>query len=149
MIYFGFPECPWCRNAVPVLIETAKEIGIDKIYYFNALSIRDKKHLNENGKIVVDEEGTEEYKELVDLLYDYLGEYEGLNDSSIKRLYFPTVVFIKNGNILGMHIGTVNTQTDPSEELTTQQIEELKKIYTKYMLEVLGTMCNDEHDLKC
>ena len=29
VIYLGFPECPWCRNIVPVLIDTAlKSIGI-------------------------------------------------------------------------------------------------------------------------
>ena len=31
IIYFGFPECPWCRNAVPVLLDVANELGIDKI----------------------------------------------------------------------------------------------------------------------
>ena len=59
VIYFGFPECPWCRNAVPVLFDAAKEMGIDSIYYFNALSMRDKKSLDDNGNIVVEEEGTE------------------------------------------------------------------------------------------
>lgn len=24
IVYFGFPECPWCRNAVPVLLDSAK-----------------------------------------------------------------------------------------------------------------------------
>ena len=33
IIYFGFPECPWCRNAVPVLLDAAEEVGIEKIYY--------------------------------------------------------------------------------------------------------------------
>ena len=28
VIYFGFPECPWCRNAVPVLLEAAEESSI-------------------------------------------------------------------------------------------------------------------------
>ena len=60
IIYFGFRECPWCRNAVPVLLDAAKELNVNKIYYFNALSIRDKKHLDDNGNIITDEEGTEE-----------------------------------------------------------------------------------------
>lgn len=33
-IYFGFPECPWCRNSVPQLISAAEEVGLDKIYYY-------------------------------------------------------------------------------------------------------------------
>ena len=35
VIYFGFPECPWCRNAVPILLEAAEESGIKQIYYLN------------------------------------------------------------------------------------------------------------------
>src|SRR5574344_1668309 len=31
IIYFGFPECPWCRNAMPVLIEAASDYGVDQI----------------------------------------------------------------------------------------------------------------------
>ena len=149
VIYFGFPECPWCRNAVPVLLDAAKESGINTIYYFNALSIRDKKHLDENGQIVVDDEGTEEYKELVELLYEYLDEYGGLNDSSIKRLYFPTVVFVKDGKVIGAHSGTVATQQDPNVILTSNEKNELKSIYSEYMLETLGSICTDKSNSKC
>lgn len=149
VIYFGFPECPWCRNAVPVLLEAAEETGVETIYYFNALSIRDKKHLDENGNIVTDEEGTEEYYNLVDKLSDYLGTYEGLNDESLKRLYFPTVVFVKEGQILGLHVSTVESQDDPSQSLNDEQHEELKGIYSGYMLEMLGSICNDHSAEKC
>lgn len=148
VIYFGFPECPWCRNAVPVLLDAAKESGINTIYYFNALSIRDKKHLDENGQIVVDDEGTEEYKELVELLYEYLDEYGGLNDDTIKRLYFPTVIFVKNGKIIGNHSGTVESQTDPSIVLNENEHNELKKIYTNYMKTISSNLCTDSHE-KC
>lgn len=148
VIYFGFPECPWCRNAVPVLLESAKNTGLDTIYYFNALSIRDKKHLDDNGEIIVDDEGTKEYKELVKLLYEHLDVYEGLNDDSIKRLYFPSVLFVKDGKIIGFHSGTVESQEDPSIGLTEKQKEELKEIYSNYMLETLGTICT-ESSTKC
>lgn len=148
VIYFGFPECPWCRNAVPVLLEAAEDNGIDKVYYFNALDIRDKKHLDENGNIVVDDEGTKEYKELVELLYDYLDVYSGLNDDTIKRLYFPTVIFVKNGKIIGSHSGTVASQTDPSIALNESEHNELKKIYTDYMKTISSNLCTDSHE-KC
>ena len=38
VIYFGFPECPWCRNAAPVLLEAAEETAIEQIYYLNNIS---------------------------------------------------------------------------------------------------------------
>lgn len=149
VIYFGFPECPWCRSIVPVLLDAAKENGIDKVYYFNALSIRDKKHLDQDGNIVVDDAGTAEYSKLVSLLYDWLGEYQGLNDSSIKRLYFPTVVFVNEGNIIAAHTGTVDSHTNPNEELTELQREELNQIYSNYMLRTLGVVCGTDEEKWC
>lgn len=149
VIYFGFPECPWCRNAIPILFESAKEAGIDTIYYFNAYSIRDKKHLDENGNVIVDDEGTSEYKKLVELLYDYLDVYDGLKDDSIKRLYFPTVIFIKDGEVIGSHTGTVSTQTDPIKPLNKSEKGKLKDIYLEYMHQISGSMCSVDGDTKC
>ena len=149
IIYLGFPECPWCRNAVPVLLDAVSETGIETIHYFNALSIRDKKHLDEAGNIVVDDEGTQEYKKLVEILYEYLGEYEGLNDSSIKRIYFPTVIFVKNGDIKGLHVSTVDSQINPNESLTSEQYDELKEIYVKNCLKISDASCSNDLSQKC
>lgn len=143
IIYFGFPECPWCRNAVPVLLEAADELGIDTIYYYNALPIRDKKSLDEKGNIVVEEKGTKEYKKLVKLMYNELPVYEGLNDDTIKRLYFPTVVFVKEGKIMGLHVSTVPSQENPLKPLNRQQHNELKDIYSKYINDVYDILCDE------
>ncbi len=142
IIYFGFPECPWCRNALPVLLEAAKENEIQNVYYFNAKSIRDDKELKD-GKIVTNKEGTKEYYELVDRLKDNLGVYEGLEDDSIKRLYFPTVVFVMGGKVVGTHIGTVDSQKDPSKHLTKKQKQELLNIYNENINKIYGT-CDTE-----
>lgn len=45
VIYFGFPECPWCRNLVPVLVDAADEAGIANIYYLNNRNDRDVKKI--------------------------------------------------------------------------------------------------------
>jgi len=142
VIYFGFPECPWCRNAVPVLLDAAKELSINKIYYYNALEIRDQKHLDENGNIVVDKEGTEEYKKLVELLYNNLPVYDGLNDESIKRMYFPTVLFVKEGKVIGLHTATLESQKNPSVKLDDNQYQELKQIYMDYMNKTFDILCD-------
>lgn len=128
IIYFGFPECPWCRNMIVPLLEVTIEEE-EKVYYYNAYSIRDDKDLDENGNIVTYKEGTETYYKILELLGDKAESYEGLNDESIKRLYFPTVVFIKNGKIVDMHVSTVESQTDPYKKLSDKQIKELKEIY--------------------
>lgn len=141
VIYFGFPECPWCRAALPVILESAKEVGVDKIYYLNALDSCDKKSLDQEGNLITEKEGTKEYYELVEIMKDHLGEYTGLEDPTIKRLYFPTVVFVKDGKILGLHVSTVDSQIDPRNDLTNEQKNELKNIYITYMSQVLGITC--------
>ncbi len=142
ILYLGFPECPWCRNMVPILTETAKEEEVSTLYYFNALSIRDIKELNDEGKIVVKQQGTKEYYELVDKLSDFLTPYEGLNDEGIKRIYFPTVVFVQGGKIVDVHIGTVDSQEDPYKVLNKKQKAELKKIYQNSIKKIYG-ICDE------
>lgn len=144
VIYFGFPECPWCRNAVPSLIEAADSTGLDTIYYFNAVDIRDQKVLDANGEIVTKKEGTKEYKQLLKKLDKYLLPYDGLKDDSIKRLYFPSVYFIKDGVVIGKHIDTVESHTDASKALNDKQKLELKTIYEEYMMDVLDSSCDKE-----
>ena len=141
ILYLGFPECPWCRNLTPILINTAKKNEINDIYYFNALSIRDTKELKD-GKIVTTKKGTKEYYKLVDKLSDFLTPYEGLNDDSIKRIYFPTTIFVQGGKIVGSHIGTVDSQKDPYKPLTNSQKKELKKIITDNINKIYGA-CDD------
>ena len=132
VIYFGYPECPWCRNAVPVLIEAAKEAEVDQIYYLNNNEDRDTKTLKD-GKVVTEKEGTDNYNTLLEKLGDKASTYEGLEDNSIKRLYFPTLVVVKNGEITDYIEGTVDSQKDPQKPLNEKQKKELKDKYTKAM----------------
>lgn len=137
VIFFGFKECPWCRAAIPVLLEAAKEIGIDKIYYLNNKEDRDTKSLVD-GNVVTEKEGTAEYYKLLDKLgTEYTEEYSGLNDSSIRRLYFPTVLVVKDGKIISSIVGTVDSQTDPYVSLTESQKSELKNNYIENMKKTL------------
>ncbi len=128
IIYFGFPECPWCRSMIVPFLEVANKEK-ETIHYYNALSIRDIKELDEDGQVKTLQEGTEKYYKILELLGDKASVYEGLNDESIKRLYFPTVVFVKNGKIVDIHVSTVDSQKDPYKKLNDNQIKELKQIY--------------------
>ena len=131
VIYFGYPECPWCRNAVPVLIEAAKQAEVDQIYYLNNNEDRDTKTLKD-GKVVTEKEGTDNYNKLLEKLGDKASTYEGLEDNSIKRLYFPTLVVVKNGEITDYIEGTVDSQKDPQKPLNEKQKKELKVKLDKY-----------------
>lgn len=140
IIYFGFAECPWCRTIVPVMLEAANEIGIDKIYYFNQFDTRDIKKL-ENDKVVTEKEGTSDYYKLLEKLgTEFTEEYEGLNDPTVRRIYAPTVIIVKDGKVISSIVGSVASQKDPYLPLTNEQTEELK---TKYIEEMQKTILCD------
>ncbi len=143
VIYLGFPECPWCRTMIPILLDVLEEQN-QTLYYFNAREIRDEKHLDDNGNVVTDKEGTDEYKKMLSILNDYLGPYEGLQDEQIKRIYLPTVIFVQDGQIVGVHSGTVESQSNPYQPLTEQQEDELEEIYYSYLTKLTGKTCSRE-----
>lgn len=133
VIYFGFPECPWCRTAVPILLEAAKEVGLEKIYYINNADSRDVKKLS-NNEIITEKEASADYKRLLEKIGpNFISEYKGLNNENIKRLYFPTVIIVKDGTIIDFIEGTVDSQENPYIELTKKEKQELKNKYVDAM----------------
>lgn len=144
IIYFGAPNDFSSRREIETLLNTANMVGIEKIYYLNITDIRDNKYLNSNNEIITDKDGTKEYYDLLDHLNQFLSPYEGLNDETIKRLYFPTVVFIKEGKIIGCHTGIESSKTNPTTTLSKDEEKELAMIYSTYMHDILGDVCNKD-----
>ena len=132
VIYLGFPECPWCRNLVPVLVDSALEEKVSPIYYLNISGDRNTLSLTKKGKIKTEKKGTEDYLKLVDILKDYLPVYDGLKDDSIKRIYLPTVIFVKDGKVLGLEetLESYSKRVDgnPYLEMNDSEKEEFKQI---------------------
>lgn len=128
-VYFGFSTCPWCRSVLESMIESAKKNKIDKIYYVDVLSIRDKYELNDKKEAVKTVEGTKGYYRLLELLESVLDDYSPLTYETKKgktkkvkigekRIYAPNVVVIKNGNAVSLETGMIDALTDPYMELT-------------------------------
>lgn len=113
VIYFGFPGCPWCRNMIPVLFEAAKNNNIDTIYYFNPRNVK--------------KSDNNEYNKLKEILNEYLSE----DENGQKVLYVPDVYFIKDGKIVGHHLGTVDSQEEPTISLTEEEKNELLDIFNE------------------
>lgn len=120
VVYFGFSECPWCNVAMPILNEAAKEYD-SIVYYIDTRS-------NEEWESNVD---IDDY----DLVVDHLGEYLEYDDEGKKHLYTPHVFFIKNGEVVKEHEGTIDGKTD---EMTVQDKEQLKQIYEEGFEELYG-----------
>lgn len=145
ILYFGFESCQWCRNFVPVLIDASIQNNVDTIYYMNIKDMRDTKTLDENNNVYTSNPGTEEYQKLIEIFLDSLDVYEGLNDESIKRIYAPTLLFIKNGKVIAKHVGTVSSQEDPKIGLTDEQRNELLSIITENIKKVQSDICDEDN----
>ena len=116
IFYFGYNTCPWCRNAIPVLIDTVKENNIKTIYYIDIHKINISNIKKE--------------------LFEYLGDNLREDEEGNKGLAVPDVYFIKEGKIIGNHIGTVDSYYNTYKEMTNAQKEELSNIYESFIKEM-------------
>lgn len=136
IIYVGAPWCPWCRNAISVMIDVAKQVNVKEIYYLDL--DRDKSIWEvEDGKAVKKVDGTDYYYQLLEKLKDNLRDYTlTLEDGKTvetgeKRIYMPYVFGIKNGRVVAEHTGTVDLDDEQTkyDYLTEDQEKELYDIY--------------------
>lgn len=121
IIYFGYPDCKWCKSYVPILNEVAKEENIDKIYYYN---IKEDRRSN-----------TPNYIKITELLKDYLY----YDDEGNYKLYAPDVTIVKNGKIIGHNNeGSIVTkeQGTPEEYFSEERKENLKNTLRTYIKEL-------------
>lgn len=148
VIYFGFPTCPWCRNMVFVLDEVSLSYSTDKIYYYNIKDIRSIITVNDNNELET-KKGTDFYYQLLEKLDSSLEDYTitDKKDKTIKtgekRLYAPTVIFIKNGEVVDFVEGTVDSQKDPYVALNENQRNELISKYQEGFNK-LGDICDEK-----
>ena len=116
VIYFGYSTCPWCRNAIPILIDSIKENDIKTLYYVDTHEI--------------------DLENISDELYEKLDPYLKEDEDGNKRLAVPDVYVVKNGEIKGHHLGTVESYKNPYLGMNDDQKEELKKIYDDLIKEL-------------
>ena len=114
VVYFGFETCPWCNDAMPILNEVAQANGI-KVGYVNT---RKEESWSSNTDI-------DNYS----LLVEKVGKYLSKDDEGNPRLYVPFVFFIKNGEVVGGHEGTVDGHNAHERRIDEEEAEELTRIY--------------------
>jgi len=130
VLVFGFPDCPRCRNAFPALEKAFSEMGMDqkegfsgRILYYNFYDDR--------------EADNERYKTLV----EYTKEFLTVDDNGNPRIYSPDVFFITSGKIIGNHLDTVPSLTDPRDTLNAVQEAELISIYKELIEKMEDCRC--------
>lgn len=126
VVYLGFPECPWCTAYVPYLNEAAKANDVDKVYYYNILNDR--------------KDNTDNYKKMVDILKDYLK----FDEEGNKRIYAPSVIAVKDGEILDFDDETAwdtKGYKTPEEYWKNEDLEGLKEKLAKMFEETKINIC--------
>lgn len=151
VIYFGFPTCPWCRNAVPVLLDTASTKKLSTIYYYDLTDIKNTWSVI-NGVATKTKEEKAGYYDILNALDSILDDFVVTDEAGKeyktgeKRIYNPLVVFVKDGEIVGHHTGTMPFDDGQTayDSLTVTQKDALKNIYSENMDKVLESdYCDD------
>jgi len=156
LIYFGFPQCPWCRQMTPLLVDVVLNSGLNALYYIDMTDIRTTWEL-QDGVPVMTNEGHPYYQDLL-IAFESVIETSPINPFHLTdadgnrinteelRIFVPTVVAIRNGRIVGSHMYTVpasapgNPYENHWNSLTEDEEQQLRAIY-ETLLEALNEFC--------
>ena len=152
-VYFGSRLCPWCRSVIEMADKVSRENDIEKVYYIDIWDdegnelIRDKYIIDENNKLVLEKEGTEDYKKLIELFGSLLRDYT-LTDNNgeevvvgEKRIYAPNFFYISKGKAVRMISGKSDLQKDSREELTQEMLDEEETKFDKFFINACDETC--------
>ena len=117
IVFFCIKENTWCNYYASYLNDVATANGIKEIYY---LDIKQDRQYNTSG-----------YRKLVNSLENYLLK----DDENNLKIFVPTVIFVKNGNILEYDNETsiLTENITPNEYWTDEKISEFKMKITSFM----------------
>lgn len=117
VVYFGFPKCPWCVEALPILNDVAKQQGIEILY----VQTRD----NDKKSLISDEEKK--------TIMEYTDKFLDKNEEGNKQFYVPFVITIEDGKVTAGHVGTVDGYDTSERKMNEQEKQELTNIYTEML----------------
>ena len=143
IVYFGDPECPWCRSVIEQAINSANENGISKIYYvriwngFHNEILRDVYELDKESP-VLKVKGSVSYYKLLKYFDKLLKDYTLTNKDNKtiqvneKRIFAPSFIYVKDGNPLQLVDGISKKQESYNSTLTEEILSEEKEIFDKF-----------------
>lgn len=113
--YFGFDKCPWCNSMISILNDLGKEYGQEILY----INTRPTKKVTANNQI-------DNYEQL----FNRIGEYWDINpETGENYMYVPFVIFVKEGNVVSSHMGTIEDHIPDLSNMSEEQQNKLTNIY--------------------
>lgn len=150
IIYFGFPNCPWCRGILPTLLNVVEKSSLDKILYVDMTDKRDTFEVKDD-EAVKTKDADREYYRILEILDEYLDEYtvtDGVVDKAYKtnekRVYVPLVVVVKDGEIKDAVTSPVELEEGQTayDELTIKQKENLEALFEGMLDKIEDAVCD-------
>ncbi len=120
VLYFGYPDCPWCKEAMPILGDLAEKNDQQILYV----------RTRDDEKELLYTEA--EKKELISYTKDYMQK----DEEGKYQLYVPFVVFVKDGEIVNAHVGTVAGHDAHERTMTDEEEKGLHRIYDEMFHEM-------------
>ena len=121
IIFMGFPNNNWSGYYAKLVNDAAKEVGVKKILYYDFLEDRN----NNNGT----------YESIVNKLSSFLP----VIDTGEQNIYAPTLVIVKNGQIVAFDNETAikNGNISPDDYWNQYnsgiKIQNLKEMFKNYL----------------
>ncbi len=121
VVLFGFPQNKYTSYYAEYLDLMGKEVGLDKIYYYNFLNDRDESN------------GT--YETIV----KNLGVYTPTLDEGVSDIMAPTILVVKDGNVLlyydevSINKGNITPDVYFTENKNAEIKELLKSVLEEYV----------------
>ena len=117
IIFFGFKKDVWAGYYANILNSAAMDLGIKEIYYYDFYEDRN----NQNAT----------YESIVELLKEYLV----VLDDGTKNIYSPSIVIVKDGEIVAFNDDTaIMRGKDNPEEYWNEYQTSLEKIKLTNMI---------------
>lgn len=142
IVFFGFNKNPYVRSMIESLIQVSKDLNIDKIYYLDIYEIREEKKLNDQDEITITKKGTDSYYKLLELLNDYIDNYNINGNVYGKRINEPFILMIKDNNIIDGISGISENLTSSKQEVTSEIKKDSYNIIYNYLKKYNENVCN-------
>ncbi|MCL2560244.1 MAG: hypothetical protein FWE07_07120 [Turicibacter sp.] len=128
ILYFGFPGCPWCQAAIPVIHEASQQTGVAIFYVSRAHALREGEWNDWDAEMAwwLDEQIDMQWHDFT----DQGGTYR-------PNIFVPQIIHLRDGVVVNAHRNTVDSheiaEDDDGEfyvpELTTAEWDELLAVY--------------------
>ncbi len=132
LVFYSYEDCPWCNRAIPILNQAAKEEGV-QIFYVDIYADEFEAKSKEEQEAIINRL----YTEMEPALEHKTDEDTG---KTSVVLQVPLLAAVKDGSIIGHHLGVTDDfeldQDNLDEfQVTEDQKNELLAIYEQLIEE--------------